>query len=890
MDDITIDFLNEAEETLSDVDNYLVQLEKDPNDSEYIKRIFRIMHTIKGTSGFLGLKKLEQITHHGENVLNLIRDQIVSNDSNILNAIFKAIDAIRDVLGAIRETGYEPDTDYSEIIESLKKITEKPNLPDHKEEELAVLNEHEEAISTNIDTHAASFEFDHLFASDHIDNDHANANAPAEQKPSNENIASGNKQKKAEAQHSGNVTESVRVRLSLLDKLMQIVSELVMTRNQLMQLNRSSDNKDDIKALYNAPVQRLNYITSELQENILKTRMQPISSLWTTYPRVIRDIAQSLNKKIKLEMIGEDTEVDKYLIEAIKDPLVHMLRNSADHGVELPEERIAKGKNPEGIVKLEAYHQSGQVVISISDDGKGLDTERIKQKIIERGILSEHQVSELSDQDLYQYIFHPGFSTAAAVTSVSGRGVGMDVVKTNIEKIGGVVELSSRLHYGSEFIIKIPLSLTIMPVLILYYDKQKYAMPLNHIHEIIKVDADSKNQIEFLNDSPIFRIRDQVLPLIMLSELFNSNREEKPSKQFIIVCKTSSNFFGIVVDKVFDIEEIVVRPNSIPLRNATVYTGSTILGDGSVVMIFDLISLYNMVRSHSAYNEDQLKSEDIFQNNEEEYICKFLLFQTSTESEDTIKAIPLDFITRLEEIDTTKIEKVSGQFILQYRENLMKLVSFDENENFLKKEIVEVIVFSNSGDILGLIVDEIIDIVPHRFDSKVLKSTNPKYLSTIVINGRSTEIIDIAYLYKNSLKYVPKSIYVNNKKLIPDHTRHILMVDDSPFFRKFIPPVLSAAGYKVSVAESVEGALKLLEEHTDISAIITDLQMPGLTGADLVKMVKEDERHAKIPVIALSAFNEEEASKRGQEVQLFDAYIPKTHQDKLVETINELVA
>ncbi|MCE2993939.1 MAG: chemotaxis protein CheW [Alphaproteobacteria bacterium] len=888
MDDITIDFLNEAEETLADVDNYLVQLEINPNDSEYITKIFRIMHTIKGTSGFLGLNKLEKITHYGENILNLIRDNQVSNDSKILDAIFKAIDAIRSILTAIRDTGSEPNTDFSALIDSLKQITEQPTTPQltNAEPELPD-NEIEEALSTNIDTHAASFEFDHLFLSDQNTPEH---HTPPP--PSNENTDAKHDDPKAQKKndHTHNLTESVRVRLSLLDKLMQIVSELVMTRNQLMQLNRGSDNKDPIKALYNTPIQRLNYITSELQENILKTRMQPISSIWATYPRVIRDIAQSLKKKIKLEMAGEDTEVDRYLIEAIKDPLVHMLRNSADHGVETPEERISKGKNPEGLVKLQAYHQSGQVVISISDDGKGIDTTRIKQKLIERVILSENQVAELSDQELYQYIFHPGFSTAASVTSVSGRGVGMDVVKTNIEKIGGVIELSSKLNYGSEFIIKIPLSLTIMPVLIVYYDKQKYAMPLNHIHEIIKIDQDSKHQIEFLNDSPILRIREQVLPLITLSDLFKSNRAEKPTKQFVIVCKTSSNLFGIVVDRVFDIEEIVVRPNSTPLRNTIVYTGSTILGDGSVAMIFDLISLYNMISSHAAYGESKYQEIDIISEHEEEYVCKFLLFQSSNNSIESVKAIPLDFITRLEEIETAKIEKVSGQYILQYRDSLMKLMSFDENENFLNKEIVEVIVFSNSGDILGLVVDEILDIVSHRFDSKVLKSHDPKYLSTVVINGKSTEIIDIAYLYKHSLKYVPKSVYVNNHKTITQPETHLLMVDDSAFFRKFIPPVLSSAGYKVSVADSVENALKLLDQHADISVVITDLQMPGLTGADLVKIIKEDERRSKIPVIALSAFNEEEASKRGQKLQLFDAYIPKTHQDKLVETINELVA
>lgn len=862
MDEIVMEFLGEAEDGLSSIDNSLLELEKDPHNAEVIGAIFRVMHSLKGTSGFLGLSKLEKVAHAGENVLNKIRDNTLEPTSEVLDAVFKCLDTIRIIVSHIRENQEEPQEEFKELLTLLDVI--------YKGEKVEAAHKGEVVPEMPLPP--------------------ANDSTPQEEHK--EVVAEAKKVTKPAEQQS----EAIRVKISLLDQLMESVGELVLARNQLIQSARQGNTSE---ASYRNSIQRINHITSELQENILQTRMQPMSNVWSAYPRMIRDLSRELGKKIRLDMIGENTEIDRHLVEAIKDPLTHMIRNSVDHGIEVPADRAAAGKDEEGVVTLQAYNQAGNVVIIISDDGKGLSANKIRNKCIEKGLMTEDTAKTLSDQQIYQYIFAPGFSTAEKVTAVSGRGVGMDVVKTNISKIGGHIELKSKEGEGSQFIIKIPLTLAIMPVILMSIGTNKYAFPLANVYELIKINANSEYKMEYLNEAPILKIRGQVVPLIIMDELLNGyslRHETLHKKLFVVICNVGEQTFGIVVDRIHDIEEIVVKPNSSAMSSIQVYGGCTILGDGSVIMIFDPQVLLSTVQkttdsSVSQYNSKSILHEDAA--HDDSITSQLLLIQTS-EDINSEKAIPMEFINRIEELETSKIELVSGDYVIQYRESLMRLASFEEGFNFMEKEVVETVVFSNNGENFGLVVQEVIDIVDHVFDGKILKSHNPKYLSTVVINEKSTEVIDVNHFFQKNLvaPLTTDSVLLHGKATheMAYGGGHVLLVDDSAFFRKFIPPVISSAGYTVSVVDSVEKAKEMLKASGDISAVITDLQMPGLTGTDLAEFMRANEKYKDLPIIALSAFNEEEVESKGQKLEDFDAFIPKTHQGKIVETLNKLVA
>lgn len=866
MDEIVMEFLTEAEEGLSSIDNSLLELEKDPNNAEVIGAIFRVMHSLKGTSGFLGLSKLEKVAHAGENVLNKIRDNTLTPTPEVLDAVFRCLDTIRAIITNIREKNEEPAEAFTDLITLLDAIYKGEAAP-----KVAAMaepaNDHDPVLEVN------------------------NTVALEQAEPQAQATVQEPAEKKAKPQDSA--SDAIRVKLSLLDKLMESVGELVLARNQLIQ-NARQGKPGDIT--YRTSIQRINHITSELQESIIKTRMQPVANIWSAYPRMIRDLSKELGKQIRLDMIGENTEIDRHLVEAIKDPLTHMIRNSVDHGIEMPEDRAAAGKPREGIVTLNAYNQAGQVVIVVADDGKGLSAERIRKKCVEKGILSESQSLSIPEQQLFQYIFAPGFSTAEKVTAVSGRGVGMDVVKTNIAKIGGHIELQSKEGIGSQFIIKIPLTLAIMPVILMSIGASKYAFPLVNVYELIRINADSEYKIEYLNDSPILRIRGQIIPLILMDEMLTADsisQEEMQSKKlFVVVCNVADQTYGIVVDKIHDIEEIVVKPHSAALKSIPLYGGCTILGDGSVIMIFDPQTLLTSVKKTGDISLQKYGSseEAIEAAKNDARTSKLLLFRGSENPED-IKAIPMEFVNRIEELETSKFEIVSDECLIQYRDTLMRLLPFNESHKYLENELAEVIVFSNNGENFGLIVPEVLDIVEHVFDNKILKSGNPKFLSTIVVNDRTTEVLDVSYIFKTSpLSSVPAEEKFQHKAHTSSSGGHILLVDDSAFFRKFIPPVISSAGYTVSVVDSVEKAKEVLLSNADITAIITDLQMPGLTGSDLADFVRSEDKFKDLPIIALSAFNVEEAESKGERLDCFDAFVPKTHQGKLIETLNRLVA
>ncbi len=698
MEKFIAEFINETNESLSNLDNLLLQLEENPERLDLVSNIFRVMHTIKGTSRFLNLKRLGHLAHKTEDLLGLFQKGLILPAREDISIILESLDQIKSLLAGLEETGKEPETDTSDLIDRLEVL--------HL---LRAPKNLEAAAQNAADNTAAS---------------------PAASNLPQDNIRT---------------IHSLRVNVDVLEELMTLVSELVLTRNQLVQVER-----DERDSGFSAPLQRLNRIVSDLQEGVMKTRMQPIGDAWSKLPRTVRDISNDLGKKIQLEMIGESTELDRQVLEMIRDPLLHMVRNSADHGIETPKDRLAAGKPETGKIRLNSFHEGGHIIIEVSDDGRGLPIEKIKRKIIEHGYASHEEISSMSDQAIQQYIFLPGFSTANEISPVSGRGVGMDVVKSNIERIGGYVEMRSSPGQGVSFTIKIPLTLAIISALIMGVGGEKFAISQLDVRELLTVNPSGPNRIETINSTPVLRLREKILPLINLRKLFRYEESDAETK-YIAVINSGSITFGLIIDQVFDTEEIVVKPVS-PLLSNAFFSGNTILGDGQVIMILESSGILKEagLSDESPIFNDTQKTIDI-QKSE----INLLLFGL----EKTIKAVPLQQVARLEEVDRSKLEYASGKCIMQYGDTLIPIIFSDASQNH-KHGKASIIVFNTQNGKSGFLVDHILDITTfegdYQFKSKGFVS------GSAIIKGKTVDILDLTYAVdsnKSSIQAISEQLF-----------------------------------------------------------------------------------------------------------------------------------
>ncbi len=711
MDELLQDFLTETSESLANIDNDLVTFEQTPDDPNLIKSIFRMVHTIKGTCGFIGLQRLGHVAHAGENVLGAFRDGVLKPDSDNIGAVLEAIDCIKAIVAGIEQQGSEPAGDDTALISRLNSILEgNTEIPDAPVAVNAVVEEAPVEESPVVEQPVAAPIVQQTTA--------AQADAPA-----------------ANANAANNSGQTVRVSISLLETLMTAVSELVLTRNQLVQGIRDLE-IGSVKV----PLQRLSQIVSELQEGVMKTRMQQIGNAWQKLPRLIRDLSHECGKKIDLQLIGQDTEVDRQVLEIIKDPLTHMVRNSADHGLETPSERLAAGKPETGRITISACHQGGYIVIEVGDDGRGLNSDRIRKKIVEKGLASEAAAAQLTDSQLHRYIFDAGFSTAAKVTAVSGRGVGMDVVRTNIEKIGGSIDLTSRDGVGTMFTIRIPLTLAIASALIVETAGERFAVPQVAVLELVMVSANSEHKIEKINNAPILRLRDRLLPLMYLGKTLELTDADPGETSYVMILQAGSQKFGVVVDRVLDTEEIVVKPVAPILKDLTIYSGNTILGDGSVVMILDPNGLAAGIEAASDTTESKTQSGTSESSAE---LTRVLLFEAAPQG--PVCAIPLSRVDRIENLRMETTETAGDRSVVQYRGSLMPLVQITNDWMMPKEGTNPTLVFGSAGGPFGVVVHRILDIV--ESDLKVNVNTrHPSYLGTAILAEKATEIVDIDYL------------------------------------------------------------------------------------------------------------------------------------------------
>ncbi|HEY7097240.1 MAG TPA: chemotaxis protein CheA [Terriglobales bacterium] len=735
--DIVQDFLVESYENLDRLDRDLIELERNPQDHDALAGVFRTIHTIKGTCGFLGFSKLEKVTHAGENLLSRLRDRQLVLTPEITTALLTMVDAVRQMLKTIESSGQDGDNDYPELRENLTRLQDPAHggTPTPTHENCTARAELPENPTPDLSP------------------------SPTEARLTESTAAS----QPNEARTRDASAETIRVGVNLLDRLMTMVGELVLARNQLLQFTNSLEHSG-----LHAASQRLNLIATELQEQVMKTRMQPIGNLWSQYPRTVRDVALGCGKQVEIEMEGKDTELDKTIIESIKDPLTHLVRNAVDHGIEAPEARIKAGKPPAGRLLLRAYHEGGQVIIEISDDGAGLDLERIRAKGIARGLLDASQAAQMSERDLSHLIFVPGLSTAEQVTNVSGRGVGMDVVKTNIERIGGIVDVQSISGKGTTIRVKIPLTLAIIPALVVRCGGERYAIPQVNLLELVRLDGgpDSKG-IEMVHGAPVYRLRGQLLPLVYLKRELQSGRQPMPSlgstqqlaedpSVSIVVLQADDRQFGLVVDEINDSQEIVVKPLRKQLNVAKTFAGSSIMGDGRVALILDVLGLARHANAVTG-DRDHLEAEKAAARNESGERQTFLLFSGPDESR---MAIPLSTVARLEEFPLSEVETSGSQWLVQYRGQILPLIRLDRVLDERRRtartkrtlppqncEPLQVLVLNQHGRTVGLVVERILDIVE---DSALIQSpaTRAATLYSAVIGKRVTELLDIAAVLK----------------------------------------------------------------------------------------------------------------------------------------------
>jgi two-component system chemotaxis sensor kinase CheA len=894
MDDLLREFLTETSESLDTVDNQLVRFEQDPNNAKILDNIFRLVHTIKGTCGFLGLPRLEALAHAGETLMGKFRDGMpVTADAVTL--ILSSIDRIKEILGGLEATETEPEGTDQDLIVKLQEMVERgmqamsaPVAPAPASEPAVergtlvpqILERQLRPGEVSLDELERAFRE----TATEIAPPLAPAAPPAPVQDTAPVVAASKKPAAAKSVVEVEVLEadkianqSIRVNVDTLEHLMTMVSELVLTRNQLLEISRRNEDTE-----FKVPLQRLSNVTAELQEGVMKTRMQPIGNAWQKLPRIVRDLAGELHKQIELEMHGADTELDRQVLDLIKDPLTHMVRNSADHGLETPAERAAAGKPEQGTIRLSAYHEGGHIIICIADNGRGLNTERIKAKAVASGLVSEADLEKMTEAQIHKFIFAPGFSTAASVTSVSGRGVGMDVVRTNIDQIGGTIDVKSVAGEGSSVTIKIPLTLAIVSALIVEAAGDRFAIPQLAVVELVRARANSEHRIERIKDTAVLRLRNKLLPLMHLKKLLkiDDGSSSDPENGFIVVTQVGNQTFGIVVDGVFHTEEIVVKPMSTKLRHIDMFSGNTILGDGAVIMIIDPNGIAKALGAAGSTSHEIADENAAMRASAAEQLTSLLVFRAGTNQP---KAVPLALVTRLEEIAADKIELSNGRYMVQYRDQLMPMVQMD-GVKIATSGTQPILVFADDGRSMGLVVDEIIDIVEEKLDIEVAGGEEG-ILGSAVIKGQATEVIDVGH-------FLPLAFadWFSRKEMRPSASaQSVLLVDDSAFFRNMLAPVLKAAGYRVRVATNAQEGLMALRSGQSFDAVLTDIEMPDMNGFEFAETIRADAHLSAMPIIALSSMVSPAAIERGRQAGFHD-YVAKFDRPGLIAALKEQTA
>jgi len=910
-DELLNDFIVEANEHMADIENQFLSIEESGEDVDVdlINEVFRGIHSIKGAAGFLGMTKVNDLAHSLENILNMMRNLELTPNSGMIDVMLRAADRLQGLINDIQNSN---DADVSEFVKELEGIASgKPDTSTAAEPEATPVAEKplsedeeldrqiEEAIAAKLAETNAKKEAAKQETKQEVEPQAEPVAAPSPEAKTSESktptpeakkstpAAKKSKEKKTTAPEA-----SIRVSVGVLDKLMNLAGELVLSRNQLMQAIATSEGNG-----LDAIASRLDQVTSEVQESIMQTRMQQIGSVFGKFPRIVRDLSGKLGKQCNLNIEGKEVEVDKTIIEAIGDPLTHLVRNSVDHGVEMPEDRERAGKPIEGTMNLRAFYQAGKVRIEIEDDGAGINPNKLKEKAVSKGILTAEKAEQMSDREAVRLIFHPGFSMAAKVTSVSGRGVGMDVVKTNIAKLGGTVDVESVVGQGTNIVITLPLTLAIIPSLIVQTQEDRFAIPQVNIAELVRLrPAELEKRIGHIKDSEVLRLRGDLLPLIRLEEVLGmapKTREEqaeasgqsnlKPSCKAtnIIVVETGQHRFGVVVDALHDSEEIVVKPLGRHIQTCPCLSGATILGDGHVALILDVagVAAHEQIVSTEALDEENEKQA----GSDGEETQHMLLFSNHAEEHF---AVTMDVISRIDRVRADQIDSVGGQELLQYRNSTMSLLRLENcitAKTPKSKDRLYVIVFEIAGKEIGLVAPSLEDIRDITTSIDTVTFRERGILGSMVLGEKTTRYVDLFELADIAHPEWCETgeVVIEEDELPP----LILLAEDSGFFRKQVTTMMTERGYRVVDCEDGLIAWETLQSGKhDFDLVVTDIEMPNMNGFEFADRIKQSSKWSHLPVIALTSLAGAADVERGMEVGI-DDYQIKMDRDKLLNSL-----
>lgn len=836
------EFFAEVAEGLERISNALIHMEADQGDKNLLDALYRDIHSIKGAVQLFGLAEASTLAHAMENSLEAERGKDTFEiDKAHVSTLLLCVDLMNQ---CVHNSG---SADMQKEVNFMANLLAPFSAQSHKTSE-SKPQPHVQEIKAEVKPEPKIESKTQAIA-----REAQAASAPAGEEKSD---------------------STIRVQVSLLDRLMTLMGEMVLVRNQVLQY---SNKTDDLEFLNLS--QKLDVVTSELQEETMKTRMQPIGNVLTKFQRVVRDLSSSLNKKINLNLYGVETELDKTLIEAVKDPLTHIVRNACDHGIESPETRSQNGKSETGTISIRAYHEGGQVIVDISDDGKGLSREKLINKAIEKGIIDSAKAERMSDREVQALIFAPGFSTAEKVTNVSGRGVGMDVVKSNIEKIGGLVDISSTEGEGTKITLKIPLTLAIVPAMIVRSENDRFAIPQVKLVELVRVE---RNAIEMVQGRPIYRLRGNILPLIEMKEVLGTKVDEFSDDAInIVVLNSESHIFGLVVDEILDTADIVVKPLARFLKPISINSGATVLGDGNVAFIMDVLGIAQKHLGAGTHSESKSVSDKYSEfGNSELELREFVLVGLGSQ---TKHAIPLSVVSRMEEIKTSTIELSGYQRVIRYRSGILKIVNLNEILGYpnkqIEKEITQVIVAKIEDQLFGLEVDHIIDVLSTRDYLDESLSTHDAITGNLVTQSEIIVVVDVDKVYELSQpKKTNRAVTAGNK---------ILLVEDTDSIRNRVAQGLIDGGYEVECAiDGIDGLRKIAEHKCGFDLIISDIEMPKMNGYDFARKVRGISQLKNVPLIAFTTKSNPDELKEAKAAG-FNTFLEKSKGKLLNLLVNE---
>jgi two-component system chemotaxis sensor kinase CheA len=885
-DEVFKNFLLEMGEKLEELENGLAELEEGFSE-DLINKLFRAVHTIKGGGGFFGLTKVSELSHVFEDVLMNVREGKLSFGDHMISPFYSACDALK---GMHESDDFGNNQDIGQLCLELKSLETGLKKEEDPISELGDITDVEpnpvsDQTSEDDGNPTTKTELKKVTNKVEVESEKVVLEeVESKSKSPVTKLSKGNRAEKTVGQN-----ETIRVKVDLLNKLMELTGEIVLGRNQLLRQFADMEDKSNLVAMA--------HMISDLQQLVLQTRMQPIGGTFTKFKRIVRDLAKQLDKPINLEIKGEDTELDRSIIESLSDPLTHLIRNCADHGLEDPSSRVSSGKDRVGTVWLQARHEGGQVVITVEDDGKGIDAEKVKAKAIANNVISQSEADSMGENEAAKLIFHPGLSTAEEVTSLSGRGVGMDVVKSTFEKLGGAIDLETKLGSGTKIIIHLPTTLTIMSSLIVRIEGDRYAVPHSELKEVILVRPEDEIQIEEIRERKVYRLRGNLIPILSMEEITSVSKDhmvdnEKKSDQkeiLFLVLHSGLNQFGLLIDSIDHTEEIVVKPLAQILSSHTFYAGSSILGDSDVAMV---LSANGICQSHKLHIHDLETSVQSTKSLAEMQILDMqekqdlLVFRYSKNEQ---LAIPLSLVFKVEQIEVKQIQKISNNhfinlegknILLLYLDKYLSIESLpDDLETFY-------IITPKIKDFeVGIVASSIEESVHTRLNLDSPPINENAILGITTIREKITFLVDLFSLAEQVSPERFKRAELEGK---PEKDR-LLVVEDTPFFRDLEKTYFESVGFRVTLANNGQEALDLLLDRPNYyNLVVSDIVMPVMDGYELVKTIKSSEKLEHMPVIALTSFTEEESRDKALSAG-FDGYAIKTNKENILRAVEHFL-